>query len=104
MKKVLVFLILSIAMGLGIVSITSAADLKSDGSQMTPGMAVTLTGEITKIEGEMLVLQDKTGREINVLVDKYTSIIGHVRQGAWIEAKVSPVTGHAELIKVLGVS
>lgn len=59
-----------------------------------------ITGEIVKIDGEMISIKDDTGKVQQVHVDpKATKKTGELKQGAKVTAQVND-QGHAESIEV----
>lgn len=67
------------------------------------GMAgKSITGEIVKIDGEMVSIKDDSGKVQQVHVDpKGTKKKGELKQGAKVTAQVND-QGHAESIEVKG--
>lgn len=62
--------------------------------------AKTITGEIVKIDGEMVLIKDDSGKVEQVHVDpKGTKKTGELKQGAKVTAQVND-QGHAESIEV----
>ena len=64
------------------------------------GIAGTVTGEIVKIEGDMVSVKDDTGKVQQIHVDpKATKKTGELKEGAKVTAQVND-KGHAESIEV----
>lgn len=58
-----------------------------------------ISGEITKVEGDMVTIKDEKGKEHMVHTDKSTKMSGEVKQGAKVEAQTTE-KGHATMISV----
>lgn len=58
-----------------------------------------ISGEITKVEGDMVTIKDDKGKEHKVHTDKSTKMSGEVKQGAKVEAETTD-KGHATAISV----
>lgn len=62
--------------------------------------AKTITGEITKIDGEMVSVKDSTGKVEQIHVDpKATKKTGDLKEGAKVTAQVDD-KGHATSVEV----
>lgn len=80
------------------------------GPQISPGTAgktESIEGEVLRIEGDIYVVKDTSGREVRLHVDKNTKIDGNITPKDLISAKASQmsakpksdVTWHADSIK-----
>jgi uncharacterized protein YdeI (BOF family) len=88
---------------IGTGSLTYGADpLSEKGSMRSGTMAHTVTGVVLKIDGDVYVVKQETGKEVRVQVDKRTTMIGNIRPGDSIEAQVLE-SGRAISIKQLRV-
>lgn len=58
-----------------------------------------ISGEVTKVEGDMVTIKDDKGKEHMVHTDKSTKMSGDVKQGAKVEAQTTE-KGHATMISV----
>ena len=58
-----------------------------------------VTGEVTKVEGDMITVKDAKGKEHKMHTDKSTKMSGDVKQGAKVEAEMTD-KGHATEISV----
>lgn len=58
----------------------------------------TLRGELLKVEGQFYVLKEASGKELRLMVDDRTTLIGNLRPGAKVEAQVME-DGYATSIK-----
>lgn len=66
------------------------------------GLAGTVTGEIVKIDGDMVSVKDDKGKIQQIHVDpKATKKTGELKEGAKVTAQVND-KGHAESIEVKG--
>ena len=64
------------------------------------GFAATVTGEIVKIEGDMVSVKDSTGKVQQIHVDpKATKKTGELKEGAKVTAQVDD-KGHANSVEV----
>ena len=63
------------------------------------GAGHKVSGEITKVEGDMVTIKDDKGKEHKVHTDKSTKTSGEVKQGAKVEAETTD-SGHATMISV----
>ncbi len=58
-----------------------------------------VSGEVTKVEGDMVTVKDDKGKEHKLHTDKTTKMSGDVKQGAKVEAEMTE-KGHATAISV----
>lgn len=58
----------------------------------------TITGELLRIEDANFIVKAKDGKEVSVHTDKTTQMIGQIKKGDILEAKVND-RGHAMLIR-----
>lgn len=58
-----------------------------------------ISGEVTKVEGDMVTIKDDKGKEHKLHTDKSTKTTGDIKQGAKVEAEMSD-KGHATAISV----
>lgn len=71
-------------------------------SSRTIGLAEGIhkvTGEVTKVEGDMVTIKDEKGKEHTVLTDETTEMFGEVKQGAKVDAEMTE-KGHAAMITI----
>ncbi|MGB3940501.1 MAG: hypothetical protein WBK96_03290, partial [Candidatus Manganitrophaceae bacterium] len=48
-----------------------------------------VSGEVTKVEGDMVTIKDEKGKEHPLHIDKTTKTSGEVKQGAKVEAEMT---------------
>ncbi len=58
-----------------------------------------MSGEVTKVEGDMVTIKDDKGKEHKVHTDKSTKMSGDVKQGAKVDVQMTD-KGHATEISV----
>ena len=58
----------------------------------------TITGDLLRIEDGNFIVKTKDGKEVSMHTDKTTQVIGQIRKGDSLEAKVND-RGHAMLIR-----
>lgn len=58
-----------------------------------------VSGEVTKVEGDIVTIKDDKGKEHKVHTDKSTKMSGEVKQGAKVEAEMTD-KGHGIMISV----
>jgi hypothetical protein len=72
------------------------------GTESKPGagshVAQFIRGELVKIEGQFYVVKESSGKEVRLMVDDHTKLIGTLQPGAKIEAQVME-DGYATSIK-----
>ena len=92
MKKLIVPFMFAMVLGLGMASLSFAAD-----DMAAPG-AQTVKGDLLKIDGEYYVVKDTAGKEIRLHVDKTTAMDGVIKVGDKIEVQATE-KNHAGSIK-----
>ncbi len=63
-----------------------------------PDDSQSISGEILSVKGEMYVVKDATGKEVNLHVDESTEKSGSLKKGDRIEAEITS-DGHALSLK-----
>ena len=91
MKKLIVPFMFAMAIGVGMVSLSFAADMAAPSTQ-------TVKGDLLKIDGEFYVVKDAAGKEVRLHVDKTSQLDGTFKAGDKIEAQATD-KGHASSIK-----
>ena len=92
MKKLIVPFMFAMVLGVGMASLSFAADdLAAPGAQ-------TVKGDLLKIDGEFYVVKDMAGKEIRLHVDKTTAMDGVIKVGDKIEVQATE-KNHAGSIK-----
>jgi|SRR5262245_40795306 len=103
MKGLLGLLGLAAILGVGIASLTYAAEpMAAPGEMTAPGSRI-VTGDLLKIDGEFYVVKEASGKEVRLHVDKTSKLEGTFKAGDKIEAQAS-AQGHALTIKPLGAA
>ena len=101
MRTLVGVLAIAVIFIIGTGSLTYGADpISGKGSMRSGEMLDTVTGVLLKIEGDVYVVKQETGKEVRVQVDKRTTKIGNIRPGDSIEVQVSE-NGRAASIKQL---
>ncbi len=93
MKKLIVPFMFAMILGVGMASLSFAAE-----DMAAPGSTQTVKGDLLKIDGEFYVVKDMTGKEIRLHVDKTSQLDGTFKAGDKIEAQATD-KGHASSIK-----
>jgi len=91
MKKLISLFIFAVIIGVGMASLSFAADKAAPSTQ-------TVNGDLLKIEGEFYVGKDMSGKEIRLHVDKTTALDGAIKVGDKVEAQATE-KNHAASIK-----
>ena len=103
MNKLLGLFGFAAIIGIGMTSLTYAAEpMAAPGEMAAPG-AQTVKGDLLKIEGDFCVVKDATGKEVRLHVDKTSKVEGALKAGDKIEAQASE-KGHALSIKPAGAA
>jgi len=102
MKKLLGLLGFAAILGIGMTSLTYAAEPMAAGDMAAPG-SQAIKGDLLKIDGEFYVVKDASGKEVRLHVDKTTKVEGALKAGDQIEAQASE-KGHALSIKPAGAA
>ena len=97
MKKLLGLLGFAAILGIGMTSLTYAAEPMAAGDMAAHG-SQAIKGDLLKIDGEFYVVKDASGKEVRLHVDKTTKVEGALKAGDKIEAQASE-KGHALSIK-----
>lgn len=63
-------------------------------------MILVLQGELVKVEGPAYVVKDSGGKEIRLMVDDHTTLVGNLQPGAKVEAQMTG-DGYAVSIRQL---
>lgn len=92
MKKLIGLFVFAIALGVGMVSLSYAAD------DMAAQASQTVNGDLLKIDGEFYVVKDMTGKETRLHVDKTSKLDGVFKAGDKVEAQATD-RDHAVSIK-----
>ena len=92
MKKLIVPFMFAMILGVGMASLSFAAD-----DMAAPGTQ-TVKGDLLKIDGEYYVVKDTAGKEVRLHVDKTSQLDGTFKAGAKIEAQATE-KNHAGSIK-----
>ncbi len=101
MKKLLGLLGFAALIGIGMTSLTYAAEpMAASGEAAAPG-GQAIKGDLLKIDGEFYVVKDASGKEVRLHVDKTSKVEGAPKAGDKIEAQASE-KGHALSIKPAG--
>ena len=90
MKKLIVPFMFAMAIGVGMASLSFAADMAAPSTQ-------TVKGDLLKIDGEFYVVKDAAGKEVRLHVDKTSQLDGTFKAGDKIEAQATD-KGHASSI------
>ncbi len=91
MKKLIVLFMFAMVLGVGMASLSFAADVAAPNTK-------TLQGDLLKIDGEFYVVKDMAGKEIRLHVDKTTVMEGVIKTGDKVEAQATE-KNHAASIK-----
>jgi len=91
MKKLIVPFMFAMVLGVGMASLSFAADMAAPSTQ-------TVNGDLLKIDGEFYVVKDMSGKEIRLHVDKTTALDGTLKVGDKVEAQATE-KNHAASIK-----
>ena len=91
MKKFIVPFMFAMILGVGMASLSFAADMAAPSTQ-------TVKGDLLKIDGEFYVVKDAAGKEVRLHVDKTSQLDGTFKAGDKIEAQATD-KGHASSIK-----
>jgi hypothetical protein len=98
MKKLLGLFAFAAILGIGMISLTYAAEpMAAPGDMSAPG-SQAIKGDLLKIDGEFYVVKDASGKEVRLHVDKTSKLEGTFKAGDKIEAQASE-KGHALSIK-----
>ena len=92
MKKLIVPFMFAMVLGVGMASLSFAAD------DMAAPSTQTVKGDLLKIDGEFYVVKDTAGKEVRLHVDKTSQLDGTFKAGDKIEAQATD-KGHASSIK-----
>jgi hypothetical protein len=92
MKKLIVPFMFAMILGVGMASLSFAAD-----DMAAPGTQ-TVKGDLLKIDGEYYVVKDTAGKEVRLHVDKTSQLDGTFKAGDKIEAQATE-KNHAGSIK-----
>ena len=83
MKKLIVQFMFAMVIGVGMISLSYAADLNES---PTPK---TIKGDLLKIDGEFYVVKDMAGKETRLHADKTTVLDGAVKVGDKVEVQAT---------------
>ena len=83
MKKLIIPFMFAMAIGVGMASLSFAAD------DMAALSTQTVNGDLLKIEGEFYVVKDILGKETRLHVDKTTTMDGSINVGEKVEAQAT---------------
>lgn len=103
MKKLLGLLGFAAMLGIGMTSLTYAAEQMAASGEMAAPGAQAIKGDLLKIDGEFYVVKDASGKEVRLHVDKTSKVEGTLKPGDKIEAQASE-KGHALSIKPAGAA
>jgi hypothetical protein len=98
MKKLLGLLGFAAILGIGMTSLTYAAEPMAASGEMSAPGSKAIQGDLLKIDGEFYVVKDASGKEVRLHVDKTSKLEGSFKAGDKIEAQASE-KGHALSIK-----
>ena len=102
MKTTTVILALTVTLGFGATTLACAADSKPAEKKWDtkPGPAhMMVEGKLTKIDGDVYVVQDYEGREVQIYVSKDTKKMrGPKKPGDSVRAEIT-AGGHANSIQ-----
>lgn len=103
MTKALGRIAISLLLGFGAFSLAYAADPKPAPSKPSPSTAVAqpLKGQVIKIEGNVYVVKDTTGKEIRLHVNQETVLQADLHVGDKIDAEVLPDGRAITILKAL---
>jgi hypothetical protein len=85
-------------LGVGMASLTYAAEPMAAPGEMTAPGSQIVKGDLLKIDGEFYVVKETSGKEVRLHVDGTSKLEGTFKAGDKIEAHASP-KGHALSIK-----
>lgn len=103
MKKLLGLFAFAAILGIGMISLTYAAEpMAAPGDMSAPG-SQAIKGDLLKIDGEFYVVKDASGHQVRLHVDKTSKLEGTFKAGDKIEAQASD-KGHALSIKPAGAA
>jgi hypothetical protein len=103
MKRLIGLLGFAAILGIGMMSLTYAAEpMAAPGEMAAPG-SQSIKGDLLKIEGEFYVVKEMSGKEVRLHVDKTSKLEGTFKAGDKIEAQASD-KGHALSIKPAGAA
>jgi hypothetical protein len=88
MKSLISSMVFAAIVCFGLATGTYAADVKAAPESKT------ITGDLTKIDGEFYVVKDSAGKEVRLHVDKTSKLDGAFKAGDKIEAQATD-KGHA---------
>jgi exosome complex RNA-binding protein Csl4 len=88
MKQLIGLFVFTMTLGFGMATLSSAA-----GDMAAPGPQ-SIRGDLLKIEGDVYVVKEMSGKETRMHVDKTTKLDGSFKTGDEIEAQVTD-KGHA---------
>ena len=98
MKTFIGLLAFAAILTVGLVPLTYAAEpMAAPGEMAAPG-SQAIKGDLLRIEGEMYVVKDTSGKEVRLHVDGSSKLEGTFRSGDKIEAQTTD-KGHALSIK-----
>jgi len=103
MKKLLGLFASAAILGIGMMSLTYAAEPMAGSGEMTAPGTQAIQGDLLKIDGEFYVVKDASGKEVRLHVDKTSKVEGALKAGDKIEAQASE-KGHALSIKPAGAA
>lgn len=86
--------------GCAVTVLAAAAPLPASAAEPAPATARTLTGKVVMMSSNVCVIKDASGTSVMLNVRQQTRLEGEVREGATVEATVSP-DGTATLIKAI---
>jgi hypothetical protein len=92
MKKLIGPFMFAMILGVGMASLSFAAD------DMAAPSTQTVKGDLLKIDGEFYVVKDTAGKEVRLHVDKTSQLDGTFKAGDKIEAQATD-KNHAGSIK-----
>ena len=100
MKKLLGLFAFAAILGIGMISLTYAAEpMAAPGDMSAPG-SQAIKGDLLKIDGEFYVVKDMSGKETRLHVDKTTKLEGAIKAGDKVEAQATE-KNHAVSIKTV---
>lgn len=93
MKKHIGLFVLAMAISVGMMSLSYAAD-----DMAATGASAVLKGDLLKIDGDFYVVKDMAGKEVRLHVDKSSKLDGVFKTGDKVEAQATE-KNHAVSIK-----
>lgn len=92
MKRTMGWVAIAFLLGFGAFTPTYAADPKSAPPKPSPSTAAvqSIKGEVVKIEGNVYVVKEATGKEVRLRVNPQTVLQANLQVGDKIDAEMLP--------------